>query len=87
MAVSKIRCAGEHTFPFSFVLPEKIPSSFESPQGYIRYSITAYIDGPEFDLVTVKTMFTVNAVYDLNKVHRAKVGPDERKLLIHLKCE
>lgn len=32
---------GQHQFPFSFVLPHQIPSSFEGVHGNVRYTIRA----------------------------------------------
>ncbi|XP_061172552.1 arrestin domain-containing protein 17-like [Saccostrea echinata] len=58
--------AGKHVFPFSFVLPPELPSSFEGEHGYVRYKVEGIIDRPwAFDEHTVQP-FTVLATLDLN---------------------
>ncbi|KAK9885191.1 hypothetical protein WA026_010698 [Henosepilachna vigintioctopunctata] len=37
---------GTYTYPFTFLLPENLPSTFEFPYGYIRYSLKGIIDIP-----------------------------------------
>ncbi|XP_051165262.1 arrestin domain-containing protein 17-like isoform X4 [Leptopilina boulardi] len=61
---------GEHTFPFEYVLPPKLPTSYElklvNTEGHIRYIIKAIIDRPwKFDNET-EAPFTVISKYDLN---------------------
>jgi len=34
---------GQHDYPFSFRLPDEIPSSIEGKYGYIRYEIEAKV--------------------------------------------
>ncbi|XP_052278843.1 arrestin domain-containing protein 3-like isoform X1 [Dreissena polymorpha] len=59
--------AGRHTFPFSFLLPPNLPSSFEGSFGNVRYSLKGKIDRPwKFDHKT-KKLFTVVSVLDLNE--------------------
>ena len=36
--------AGNHSFPFNFILPQNLPTSFEHSIGFIRYSIQATLD-------------------------------------------
>lgn len=36
--------SGIHKFPFSYRLPQSLPSSFEGKFGYIRYTVTAVLD-------------------------------------------
>ena len=65
--------SGEHIFPFRFVLPEKIPASFEGrPTCYIRYWVKGIIEKPWKMDKEIKVAFTVGATYDLNKESRAK---------------
>uniref|UniRef100_A0A9L0JNA7 Arrestin domain containing 1 n=1 Tax=Equus asinus TaxID=9793 RepID=A0A9L0JNA7_EQUAS len=40
--------AGEHNFPFQFLLPAAAPTSFEGPFGKIVYQVRATIDTPRF---------------------------------------
>ncbi|XP_006863711.1 PREDICTED: arrestin domain-containing protein 1 [Chrysochloris asiatica] len=40
--------AGEHTFPFQFLLPATAPTSFEGPFGKIVHQVRATIDTPRF---------------------------------------
>lgn len=58
--------AGEHAFPFNFMLPISVPSSFEGAHGNVRYYAKANIDRPwRFDHTT-KAFFSVNSPRDLN---------------------
>lgn len=64
---------GQHTFPFSFVLPPSLPSSFEGGIGYVRYLVKGTIDRPwRFDDDTVRP-FTVLSALDLNQQPMAGV--------------
>ncbi|KAJ0057768.1 hypothetical protein NL108_017684, partial [Boleophthalmus pectinirostris] len=40
--------SGEHTFPFQFVIPAAVPTSFEGPFGKVVYRVKAAIDTPRF---------------------------------------
>ncbi|XP_038623839.1 arrestin domain-containing protein 1 [Tachyglossus aculeatus] len=40
--------AGEHTFPFQFLLPATAPTSFEGPFGKVVHQVRAVIDTPRF---------------------------------------
>ncbi|KAG8010860.1 Arrestin domain-containing protein 1 [Nibea albiflora] len=40
--------AGEHSFPFQFLIPIAAPTSFEGPFGKIIYRVRAVIDTPRF---------------------------------------
>ncbi|PSN36737.1 hypothetical protein C0J52_23614 [Blattella germanica] len=63
---------GPKSIPFKYVLPQNIPASFESPNGYVRYSVTAYVDECDGCLQTAVAFFTVNAILDLNKIPKCK---------------
>lgn len=66
--------AGRHEFPFSFQLPEGIPSSFEGKHGRVRYSIKAVIVRSLLQRnFECKQPFTVNAPLDLNTITEAKM--------------
>ncbi|XP_077478672.1 arrestin domain-containing protein 1b [Stigmatopora argus] len=41
--------AGEHNFPFQFLIPAAVPTSFEGPFGKIIYCVKAAIDTPRFN--------------------------------------
>ncbi|GFR67350.1 arrestin domain-containing protein 3 [Elysia marginata] len=57
---------GRHTFPFQFLIPPNLPSSFEGTDGQIRYMIRCKIDKPwKFDHKT-KRAFTIISILDLN---------------------
>ncbi|KAJ9595692.1 hypothetical protein L9F63_013105 [Diploptera punctata] len=64
---------GPKTFPFNFTLPQKIPTSFESSTGYVRYSITAYLEESDGRLQTAVAVFTVNAILDLNRIPKSRL--------------
>lgn len=71
---------GEHVYPFDFVLPNGIPTSFEHYKGYSRYWLQGIIDIP-FSLTRyAHKMITVLNVYDLNTQPSLKVpiGVSER---------
>lgn len=57
---------GVHMFNFSCVLPPNLPTSFEAPNGYIRYTTKVTLERPwKFDLSFVNG-FTVIKSLDLN---------------------
>jgi len=64
---------GTYSFPFKYVLPWKIPTSFESPGGCIRYSVTTYMDTASLGFQSAVAFFTVNAILDLNKIPKSAV--------------
>lgn len=65
--------SGQHNFPFQFMLPPTLPSSFEHQYGQVRYMLKATIDKPwKFDHHT-KLPFTVVSLLDLNAIPEAPV--------------
>ena len=58
--------AGKYEYPFKFQLPSDpvLPTSFESPNGYIRYVLTATISRSW--KYTTKVAISVNEVVDIN---------------------
>ncbi|KAF2885772.1 hypothetical protein ILUMI_20407 [Ignelater luminosus] len=63
---------GQHTYPFTCVLPPTLPSSFEGEFGYVRYIIKVTLDRPwKFDQ-EAKRAFTVLSPVDLNVNSRLK---------------
>ncbi|XP_056022792.1 arrestin domain-containing protein 3-like [Ostrea edulis] len=80
---------GQHAFPFSFVLPPSLPSSFEGGIGHVRYTIKGTIDRPwRFDDHTVLA-FTVLSALDLNQQPLATHGAEatDSKNLCCLCCK
>ena len=65
--------AGNHVFPFSFVLPPNLPSSFEGQHGHVRYFVEAEIDRSGiFTFNKRKKQFiTINSIVDLNLIQGA----------------
>ncbi|KAM6902915.1 arrestin domain-containing protein 1b [Xenentodon cancila] len=64
-----ILAPGEHSFPFQFVIPAAVPSSFEGPFGKIVYRVRATIDTPRFskDYKAQKPFYLLNLL-NLNEV-------------------
>lgn len=74
--------SGTYTYPFSYTLPSTLPSSFEGPEGHIRYTIKATLDPPRRFGDEVKIAFTVISPVDLNLNSRLKVSVFIRNLLV-----
>lgn len=64
---------GRHQYPFSFVLPIGIPSSFEGAHGHVRYTIRAVFQRPRKWNYEYKIPFTVNSIMDLNAIPESTV--------------
>ncbi|XP_029643437.1 arrestin domain-containing protein 17 [Octopus sinensis] len=76
---------GEHHYPFEFVLPYNIPSSYEGGTGYVRYYAKAVIDKPwKFDH-KCKIPFTIISVLDLNLTPNA-LQPLQQQGTKHFCC-
>lgn len=60
---------GEHSFPFQFVIPAAVPTSFEGPFGKIVYRVKVTIDTPRFskDYKIQKPFYLLNML-NLNEV-------------------
>ena len=74
--ITEVLAAGEHSFPFSMMLPYHLPSSFEGQYGYVRYTVKATLDRPwKFDH-EAKAAFTVLSHLDLNldPLNRVSIG-------------
>ncbi|EOA95688.1 Arrestin domain-containing protein 1, partial [Anas platyrhynchos] len=48
LADKGVLSAGEHNFPFQFLLPASAPTSFEGPFGKVLHQVKAVIDTPRF---------------------------------------
>ncbi|XP_054468319.1 arrestin domain-containing protein 1b [Anoplopoma fimbria] len=61
--------AGEHSFPFQFLIPVAAPTSFEGPFGKIIYRVRAAIDTPRFskDYKAQRPFYLLNRL-NLNEV-------------------
>ncbi|CAL8113960.1 unnamed protein product [Orchesella dallaii] len=60
---------GKHIYPFSFVLPESLPSSLTHKHGQVKYYLEATISrgqGITKPNYTCRLQFSVNAILDLN---------------------
>jgi hypothetical protein len=62
--------AGDHSYPFSFIIPQQnLPSSYEGQHGHVRYWLKVIIDRPwRFD-VTTKAAFSMIEFVDINVHH------------------
>lgn len=59
---------GRHVYPFSYILPQQLPSSFEGGYGNIQYTIKGVIDRPwKFDYET-KILLNLCSPLDLNYI-------------------
>lgn len=67
---------GPHLFPFEFTLPLKIPTSFESDLGHIRYIIRAGVNWKNgiWTKHKVKTLLRVTAPVELSNFFKEKVN-------------
>uniref|UniRef100_A0A3P9JME7 Arrestin domain containing 1b n=1 Tax=Oryzias latipes TaxID=8090 RepID=A0A3P9JME7_ORYLA len=65
---------GEHSFPFQFLIPAAVPTSFEGPFGKVVYRVQASIDTPRFskDYKTLKVFYLLNTL-NLNEVPNIEV--------------
>ena len=60
---------GLHAFPFSFILPANLPSSFEGQHGHVRYYVeTKLVRSGFFTLTKKKQFVTINSLVDLNQI-------------------
>ncbi|XP_047736942.1 arrestin domain-containing protein 17-like [Hyalella azteca] len=69
---SRNLASGIHEFPFSFVLPEEMPSSFEGPYGFVRYKVKAKAKVPHGLDKRCQVYFSFCQPYDLNLDFRAQ---------------
>lgn len=77
--------AGEHDYPFSFELPNKLPSSFEGDHGYIRYQLKVKIKKSWKSDLKMKRMFSINQCIDVNEP-KFNVGPGDEDQKTLGKC-
>jgi len=70
--------AGTHLFPFTFILPTNLPSSFETKTGHVRYFVKADIVRDWMWNHKVKQHITVNGILDLNLYPSAKQAGHSR---------
>lgn len=79
----------EYVFPFDFVLPHNIPTSFESFDGRIRYWVQGVIDIPWSLNRYTHATFTVINKMDLNAVPQLQIpkGATDRKVFCCGPCK
>ena len=65
---------GFYEYPFSFELPQNLPSSYESRIGHVRYKLKANIDRPWAFDNSSELYISVVAPFDLNKHQDAHVS-------------
>ncbi|KOC69089.1 Arrestin domain-containing protein 3 [Habropoda laboriosa] len=68
---------GFHMYPFTFQLPNNIPSSFEHSFGRVRYTVKAVIDRPWKFNHECKAAFTVVSPLDLNENREKCIGVED----------
>jgi hypothetical protein len=66
--------AGEHSFPFHYTLPAKLPASFHGHLGYIRYFCEAILERSALPNIQCQTMFSVSNIADVNIDPKADVS-------------
>ncbi|XP_046556375.1 arrestin domain-containing protein 3-like isoform X1 [Haliotis rubra] len=77
--------AGRHTYPFSYKLPSRLPSSFAGAYGFVGYDAKCTIDKPWKFNHEAETSFIVRNRLDLNREPRAK-KPNRRSKSKTLCC-
>jgi len=80
---------GNYQYPFAFILPTNIPTSFESPHGKVRYTIKVVVKRQKKSDRECKVPFTVNSIVDLNNIQEASMptGGTNAKTLGFLCCK
>ncbi|XP_059176261.1 arrestin domain-containing protein 3-like isoform X2 [Physella acuta] len=63
----RILDAGQYTYPFTFVIPQSAPSSFEGKYGFVRYWVKVTVERHWKEDVSVKKLFSVVCPVDLNR--------------------
>lgn len=77
---------GNHSFPFSYTLPSKLPASFHGRFGYVRYFCEASLERHNLPTIKRRTFFSVNTIVDLNTDSKADVRINKRLYCIGKKC-
>lgn len=65
---------GQHNYPFSFHVPEKLPSSFQFKNSRIYYEASLRIHTPNSSVKTKTVIFSVLAPLDLNMIPSLRVS-------------
>ena len=63
---SETLAPGGHEFPYTFHLPDDLPSSHEDVYGYIRYTLTAILPTRKSEVIRQKTI-TVHEIIDIER--------------------
>uniref|UniRef100_A0A4W5QXB6 Arrestin domain containing 1 n=1 Tax=Hucho hucho TaxID=62062 RepID=A0A4W5QXB6_9TELE len=60
---------GDHSFPFKFLIPASVPTSFEGNYGKVMYRVRAFIDTPRFSKdYKIEKPFYLLSLLNLNDV-------------------
>lgn len=78
---SEILALGRHEFPYTFHLPDDLPSSHEDVYGHIRYTLTAILPTRKLDVIRQKAI-VVHQFIDIERPDflSQSVGSDETTL-------
>ncbi|KFD55376.1 hypothetical protein M514_03716 [Trichuris suis] len=83
---SPVLAKGKHEIPFSYRLPESLPSSFEGEFGFVRYTCKVIMERPwEPDLVC-KRAFTVAGNEDLPEEKTGMAEVSASGSTLHFSC-
>jgi hypothetical protein len=76
---------GNHVLPFSFLLPENLPTSFEGEHGHIRYFIESKVEhsGLLNSNKRNKQFITINSIVDLNVIAGVNMPQTNSDTKIH----
>lgn len=59
---------GRHEFPFRFMLPKNIPSTYNGAHGHIQYCVKAKVDMPMAPDYEDEKQFTVISLINFNEM-------------------
>ena len=65
---SNVLNSGQYALPFSFKLPQKLPSSFEGSYGHISYWVQGTLERPSKPIISGRSTFRVISGLNLNLI-------------------